>query len=380
MSQNLLILGASARAAAWSARQAGFSVVAADLFADLDLRGMCEVRRVTDYPAQLAEIASQAPPGAWLYTGGLENHPALIDRIAKTRVLWGNAGPVLRKVRNPRIVAQVLNAAGINAPRVSRTARELPRNGTWLRKPIRSCGGRGICFLRPTSVFPRDRSESYYQQHIDGAPCSAVYVAAAGNAVLLGVTRQLVGACWAGADGFLYAGSCGPLKIGEREQEQWQRIGQCLSGSFGLCGLFGVDAVWSQGTIWPVEVNPRYAASMEVIERGLAISAIQLHADACHGGKLPHAVPTSSYAHHGKAIFYARDDVYITDRFVAHVAAIKQAGGNWTVADIPHAGEFVMRGHPVATVLVEAENSRQVEAMLRRCVRDLYRLLESRSD
>ncbi len=42
---------------------------------------------------------------------------------------------------------------------------------------------------------------------------SAVFLAAGGSAVLLGVTRQLVGCRWAGATGFRYVGSIGPLAI-----------------------------------------------------------------------------------------------------------------------------------------------------------------------
>ena len=34
-----------------------------------------------------------------MYTGALENHPELVDRISATRDLYGNSGSVLRRVR-----------------------------------------------------------------------------------------------------------------------------------------------------------------------------------------------------------------------------------------------------------------------------------------
>ena len=34
----------------------------------------------------------------------------------------------------------------------------------------------------------------------------------------------------------------------------------------GLRGVFGIDAIVRNGVPWPVEVNPRYTASVEVIE------------------------------------------------------------------------------------------------------------------
>ena len=54
----LLIVGASARAAAWSARRAGFDVVAADLFADTDLQQLAKTIQVEprEYPQALGDL------------------------------------------------------------------------------------------------------------------------------------------------------------------------------------------------------------------------------------------------------------------------------------------------------------------------------------
>ena len=79
-------------------------------------------------------------------------------------------------------------------PEVRLTADTLPRDGSWLRKPLRSSGGAKI-----TPWDHRCRAKGtepgwYFQQRIDGTACSAVFVAAARSAVCIGVTRQLVGA------------------------------------------------------------------------------------------------------------------------------------------------------------------------------------------
>ena len=81
--QPLAIVGASVRAAAMSALRAGLAPVAVDLFADADLRALCPAERVTSYPRGLAEWLADAPAGAWLYTGGLENHPVLVASMAR---------------------------------------------------------------------------------------------------------------------------------------------------------------------------------------------------------------------------------------------------------------------------------------------------------
>src|SRR5262245_689082 len=102
----LLILGASARAAAGSAIRAGFSPWCADLFADADLRRMASVVRcpIENYPAGFIEILRAAPDAPWIYTGALENHPNLIRRLSQLRPLWGNGASALRSARSPVII------------------------------------------------------------------------------------------------------------------------------------------------------------------------------------------------------------------------------------------------------------------------------------
>src|SRR5437016_5423412 len=90
-SSNLLIVGASTRAAAFSALRAGLTPWCADLFVDADLQRRCPVERVApqEYPQCFIAIAANGPPGPWMYTGALENQPAMIETIARRRPLWG---------------------------------------------------------------------------------------------------------------------------------------------------------------------------------------------------------------------------------------------------------------------------------------------------
>ena len=66
----LLILGAVARAAAFSALAAGLRPTCGDLFADADLARRCPVTAVTNYPRGMADLAEQGTaPAPWMYTG-----------------------------------------------------------------------------------------------------------------------------------------------------------------------------------------------------------------------------------------------------------------------------------------------------------------------
>jgi len=381
MPRPLLIFGASVRAAAFSAARAGFLPWGADLFADVDPCRWAHAVRVENYPEGFADAARQAPVGPWLYTGGLENYPELVDRIAAHRPLLGNRGDVLRAVRDPTRLEEQLRAAGLPYPAVAFSPENVPCDGSWLCKPLRSSGGMGIQVWRGRSsgglgiqvwrgrATDAARGPFFYQARIDGQPCSAVYVAARGRAVLLGATRQLLAAVEPGAAPFCYAGSLGPLRPEPVLSGQLQAIGQELARRFSLVGLFGVDLVLAQQRLWVIEVNPRFPASVEVLERACGFQAVRIHVEACRNGRLP-PQPAISTTWCGKTILTARADLVVP-------AAISKLDApadlkTWpAVADIPAPGTHIRAGGPVATVLAEAADEPSLLAALRRQARQL---------
>ena len=377
MTDPILILGASARAAAFSALRAGLTPVVADLFADADLAAAgIAAQRLGDYPGGLARAAEQAPPGPWLYTGALENYPSLVSQIAQRRELLGNGPEVLAAVRDPLAVAAVLEEAGLPHPAVGAgdSAAGLPKDGTWLAKPLRGAAGAGIV---PWCEDPEAGNEAsgrlqafYFQERIEGRPCSAVFVGHRSGALLLGMTEQLIGTPWCGGRPFGYCGSLGPLRLSELQRSAWERIGTCLVERFDLRGLFGVDAVASATGVWPVEVNPRYTASVELLERAapvaISLQAIALQVSACRGEGLPPVADTEvDTPHiHGKAILFAPAEVTIDAEFTRHALAECDPAGWPLVADIPQPGTKISAGHPLCTVFARAESREAVLAAL----------------
>src|SRR5262249_60562803 len=146
----------------------GLRPYTADYFAERDLAAACPVHRVD--PAHAARdflaVAESLLPTPWFYTGGLENHPELVARITRRHRLWGLRAEALRAVRDPVRVAAALKVAGIPAPEVRRESRGLPRDGSWLIKPMASAGGRGIQPL--TGGAGPDSPAHYFQRRIAG--------------------------------------------------------------------------------------------------------------------------------------------------------------------------------------------------------------------
>jgi predicted ATP-grasp superfamily ATP-dependent carboligase len=310
-----------------------------------------------------------APPGPWLYTGALENHPDVVDRIARDRPLWGNDGPVLKAVRDPFLLANALHAAGIPAPAVRRSDDGLAP-GHWLVKPIAGAGGAGIRFVRQPALAGRRRE--YLQDFIAGDAESAVFVAKRDGCKLLGVTRQLVGEPWVHAPTFRYCGSIGPKALPKNEFAAWQRLGEVVTEFAGLRGLFGIDAIVRDGVPWPVEVNPRFTASVEVLEYATGLRSLVQHRRAFEPAA-PFAPDRGAKATVGKAVYYAPQQVVVP------------SGGPWedvlrrqslrvdapSFADIPAAGQRIPAGRPVLTMFSTGATIPECELRLRQSASEM---------
>lgn len=357
MRVDIIIVGASARAAAFSALRAGLKPYAIDLFADSDLCAACEAVKIDHYPSDFAKALAVAPAAPWLYTGGLENYPRLIEHMAATRPLFGNPADVLRQVRDPELLAARLRSAGFSVPdsRLAAPADDGTGN-RWLRKPRRSSAGLGIRWHHAGNAR-RDGGREYYQKYIPGASCSAVFAASRGVREFLGATDQQSGVSGLPEQPFLYAGSAGPRILSAEEEEQLKRLGEVLARDFGLRGLFNVDYVHDGQLIWPLEVNPRYSASMEVLEYALGRNLLARHIEG-FGLRFPADLDffvrrASRFA--AKGIVYATKDCRVTQ----HLEKLRDAWNEQPLvpclADIPRIGDHIRRGQPVATVLAEEE-------------------------
>ena len=374
----IAIVGASARAAAFSTLRCGQQALTADLFADADLRRQCPAVQIDDYPAGLLDWLTRTDCDGWLYTGALENVPELVDRMSEIRPLWGNPAEVLREVRSNVRLAKVLGQADLLFPESRLQSAGLPGDGSWLIKRNRSSSGSGVATLAASEdtlhVGGDGDVSTTYQRRVEGVAASAVMVADGRRSALLGVTRQLVGQAWTGAAAFQYCGSIGPLALGPDVVAQIARIGDVLAESFGLCGLFGIDLVIDGSDVWTIEVNPRYTASVEVVERATGRNAIEAHLAACLQGRLcqPWLAQQGCF---GKAILFTKQPVQGADQLWDW--ALHQAGpiDQPHLADVPSAGTSLDMGSPVLTVFASGTTDGAVEAQLRRSMAKVQRRL-----
>ena len=405
--ETLILVGASVRALAQSAVAAGFNVWSADLFGDRDLVELGPWRKIDDYPHGLVPLLAEAPPGDVIYTGGLENHPDVIEAIGRMRTVLGCSPATLRAVRDPWQLAPVVAAAGFPMPETQPLLNsdiESPpddpkapyrRVEPWLIKPRQSGGGSHIVDANRVTDADRTRVRRLgvdgfvRQRWIDGFPLSAQFLTVRGRphgTRLLGLCRQI--GPWARLAGgpFAYRGGIGPWPIWPDLEERLTTLGAALSGQFALTGLYGVDLVtgsdqWiesygeptrldASGFFHVIEINPRFTASMELLEWG-GSSLVQSHVAACRGEDLAEQPGRRPRRLGLKAIVYATGSC----RWGEDADTFSQRHSNW-LADIPQVGTSFRAGQPVTTIRVAGESLRRLRLMTQTMVSRLRPCLD----
>jgi predicted ATP-grasp superfamily ATP-dependent carboligase len=119
----------------------------------------------------------------------------------------------------------------------------------------------------------------------------------------------------------------------------------------GLRGWVQFDLIEaSDGQLWLLEINPRWAAGMELLVDTGRTNPVEAHLRAfglSAGSNYVAPPPESQVSCAAKAILYAPAPLELTDRLVAE---LQQFAG---IADIPAdsaRGQVIEQGHPLLTV------------------------------
>jgi predicted ATP-grasp superfamily ATP-dependent carboligase len=191
----------------------------------------------------------------------------------------------------------------------------------------------------------------------------------------LGVSRQLVGERWLHAAAFHYCGSVGPLVLAPPLRAILERLGQALAQECRLRGLFGIDFVLRDGVPWPVEVNPRYTASVEVLEYAAGLAVLDWQRTVFeHAAPQPQPIPMDiPSAWIGKAILFAKAPLSFPSEG-PWLDTLRSPGSVHDMpafADIPAAGQRIAGGRPILTLFARADSVEGCLNCLRRTALDL---------
>ncbi len=384
----VLILGASTRAAAFSAWRAGYEPVCVDQFADADLCAMTEVHPVESLSFTSYEIHSPLSKAIQaradlpiLYAGGMENQPLLLQYLESHHTIWGASYRAIQRVRHPQQLADGLTEVRQRMLPVRMASAPPPRDGNWIVKPQASAGGRGIF---PWDVVAPDLpldGMHYFQQRVHGRVYSALFLAETepGDVRFIGLTRQLVGCPELHAGPFAWCGNIGPVFLPVEVEFLVRRWGNILKWKFGLTGLYGIDFIVDEaGQPWLLEVNPRLTGSVEVLELACGLTLLADHI-ACydsHASAIARefAAPPVHVENErlGRAILYApyrlRSKIPVPSTMDWETVPV--------VADIPEYDSLIGPGQPLCSVYVWGVDEADVMARLWAAASSIEPLLE----
>jgi predicted ATP-grasp superfamily ATP-dependent carboligase len=339
----ILVMGASARAVAYSVANAGHEPVGVDWFGDCDLRKIAEWRRL-DKSTPLSVTASSLSAEGVVWASGIENRPQMIAELdsAGVKVFQSSQESIIR-CRDLDELEKFCADNGFGRPRTTRES--LPEDSAnWLVKRLRSGAGTGVRDWKPGPAPLRDGE--YLQERIDGVPLSAVFLADGKSAVLCGASRQLAGEPSLGADGYAWCGNIMPFEVPPRERDallgELRRLARTIVSRFGIRGAAGVDCILSGGTLYVLEINPRICASFELVELMRGMNIFGLHAMALEGDLPPEPKGLLDGPFRGKGIAYAGENLTAPDTGEWY---------NYSRRDIPHSGSPLPAGAPICTIL-----------------------------
>ncbi|OYP28285.1 ATP-grasp domain-containing protein [Rhodopirellula sp. MGV] len=267
LARRVVLIGPSVRAAAQSLQIAGYSPIGIDQFGDLDTQQACsQWHRLQDFrdPPHSTPDSTRIEPilcqtdGVWI-VGGLASGYDWLEPIAD-RIL-GASPTAFRDSTSPEALAEIARVAGVHFPAVVERG-TIPVG--WLTKRRNSSGGIGVQIGIPGQPIPVG---CFAQQRVTGQVFGASLVANFSHAHLAGVCRLRKKRF--PQRPFVFAGAIGPLPIQPAVADQLERIANAWLSQHPMTGPLNIDFVCDHigSRITLLEINPRYSASMELIER-----------------------------------------------------------------------------------------------------------------
>jgi uncharacterized protein len=357
----LVVAALSARVLAESAAQAGFGVLAIDLFGDADTRrasrqwwplaapGATAVD-ATLLAAALHEAARQPGVLGWIAGSGFDGVPECIDTAAAVLPRLGMPTAALRALRDPRQFFATIDHLGLPHPPVRFDPPPEPHG--WL---VKHFGGSGGWHIQPAAraAEPATAPGSYFQHAEAGTPMSALFLADGNSARIVALNRLTVRPL--GALPFVYRGAIGPVDAPELQAELAAALA-LLVPAFGLRGLASLDFLAQGDSASLLEINPRPSATMELHASCWPQGLLHWHLQALQG-RLP-PIPLHRPGLRGSEIVFARHAGVVAAETAAALAA------DSACHDLPAAGTRFAAGDPVCSVGAEAGDLQAVENAL----------------
>jgi uncharacterized protein len=364
----VLIVAASGRALAASARRGGLAPLVADWFGDQDTlaaaaahrllpRGLAHGMEPDAVLAALEELARDGAPVGVVCGTGFEDRPELLARIAERWPLIGNRAATVTRAKDPDALAALARDCDVPHPAIAWEQPDDPER--WL---VKRHGGSGGGHIKTAMSAPG--ATRYFQRRVPGAAISALILADGRDAAVLGFSEQ-----WCAPTAqqpFRYGGAVTPAHMAPRVTAALEEVIGRLVAAAPLSGLNSIDFLIDGDDVWLLEINPRPGATVDLFEPEQG-SLLAWHIAACGGSFGP--VPIRDLGARAGAIVYAEASIACAPRL---------EWPDWT-ADRPQPGTAIAAGAPLCTVLAAAVTSDEAKRLVVRRIRTVLSWMHARA-
>ncbi|MDH5391027.1 MAG: ATP-grasp domain-containing protein [Candidatus Bathyarchaeota archaeon] len=373
---NILVIGMDVVSLATSATKAGYKVYTVDYFGDQDLKRVCHeslsiVKQTLGVTC--GQLSTNFSPEALLQltmgllkkntidvtllSTGLDDSPDVLFELNDMIPILGNRPHVIKRIRDKMKFFQELERLEIPHPETAMAenfeeARKKAKDIGYpvLVKPSKGFGGVGI----RKAQGPKELKQAFQhaslidekvliQEYISGTPASVSLISSNNETITLTLNEQLLGVNELGQEEpFGYCGNVVPLVTTRSVMNRCKNTAERITSHFGLIGSNGIDFVISkEGIPYVVEVNPRFQATLECVERVLGINMVEAHMKACLQGILPIIVKKT-------AVFCTRLILFAPQRSIIPDFSVFEE-----VRDIPIPEVIIEKGEPVCSIVRE---------------------------
>ncbi len=350
--RHLLVAGFATRHVAASAARAGLMVYAVDHFCDQDLRD-CTIEcsrfdELAEIPGLIGTLCRKYPVDAIITTSGAEDLSDLPVPVL------GTDPAITSRFLDKSRTQEFFEEGGWPVPTLA-----APGSFPAMLKPCTGAGG-----WRNTIVSGEEEIRAWeaafpgmpylLQEVAPGIAASVCCVADGSRARALAANRQILRGTDEAAFGF--CGSLTPLI--HPMSRAMCRMAEDIAAASGCRGVIGIDFLLTSDRVFPIEVNPRFVATLDTVERAYGMNLVRIHLDACQG-ILPGQIPAPERVSIRKILFSEGERELRDD-----LSSLSPA-----VADIPVPPARFETGEAVISVFGEGKTEEEAREALDKTIR-----------
>lgn len=332
----VLVIAQSARFLAQQAAREGYRVRAIDQFNDADLISVCEQTssfadfnqlNLAELRQNIIQLAGESPATLIAGTGAEVFYP-LFNQLPSSITIANNSAACFDQCHNPNHWFMLLRKLQIPHPETC-FERPSPSNDIWIFKQAGGWGGTQIKRLN-TQIISKP---GVYQRLITGQAFSVLFFADSNGWRWLGTQSQQ-----SLPDHFIHQQLRSDFPLPSIACEQVTKIINQLNQTLQLRGFNSADFILTeQNTVLLLELNPRPAASMQLLDSPSMITA---QIQAC----------TRNVTAQVKVSSNRQTLVYLFASHSGHVCSAP----DWPVNchDLPAAGQAVQTGDIICSALI----------------------------